>query len=173
MDLLRADKFPADVDNNLRSDIAMWKSFLQSDFSKTSIIKAFDLAVCDAVVTIAVRGQTCIVAYRGNVSAYKLHIDVPRMSSPVMHVIAVWLVTMKHCEELRDTVVRVGVPTKVAANAINRANIRCDYVRPLVREMWLCQAKHDFLIKAEKQKYCNAQVMYGAFWDFEEIKLPK
>ena len=172
LDLLRSDDFPADVDSDLRGDIEMWIGFLQSDFRKTSIIKAFDLAVPDEIVTIAVRGQTCIVSCRGNVSSYKLHISVPHMSPPDMHVIAVWLVTMKHCDELRDLVIRVAVPTKAAADAINRAKVNSVAIRPLLRVMWLCQARHDFVIKADKQKYCNAQVLYAKFRDFEEVKLP-
>ena len=173
LDILRAGDFPAIVDDNFRSDIQMWIFFLNSEFSRTSIIKAYDLAVVDEIVNLAVRGQTCIVSCRGSVSAYKLHVSVPHMSPPLMHVIAVWLITKKHCEELRNTVCRVAVPTKAAECAINRARVDSPLVRTLIRETWLCQARCDFLIKAEKSKFCNAQVLYGKFRDFEDIKLPK
>ena len=172
VDLLKADDFPAVVDTNLKQDLTMWQDFLQSEFSRTSMIKAFDLAEVDAVAQVAVRGQTCVISCLGVMKPFKLHMDVPHMPPHIMYLIGVWLLVENFSDDLKDSVVRIAVPTKRAALAINRARVSCDYVRPMVRKMWLQQANYDYMIKAEVSKVTNAQVMYNVFHDFEEVKLP-
>ena len=172
VDLLKTDKFPASVDDHLKQDLDMWLNFLDSDFKKTSIIKAFDLAVMDAVLRIAVKGQTCVLLFQGEFYAYKLHVEVPHMPPHLMYLIAVWCATERLCEFFNDMVIRVAVPSKNAALAINRAKVNCDYLRPMVRKMWLQQAHHDFIIKADVCKTNNCVELYDVFHDFQEIKLP-
>ena len=172
VDLLKADNFPAIVDNQLKQDLDMWLSFLTSDFKKSSIIKAFDLAVVDAVLQVAVKGQTCVLLCQGEYSAYKLHVDVPHMPPHLMYLIAVWLATDKYASHFKDSVIRIAVPSKNAALAINRAKVSCDYLRPMVRKMWLGQAHHDFIIKADVCKTTNCVDLYNIFHVFQEIRLP-
>ena len=172
VDLLRADQFPAIVDDNLKQDLAMWLTFLRSDFRKTSIIKAFDLVEVDAVLRVAVRGQTCVIVFQGEIKAYKLHLDVPHMPPHLMYLIAVWLATDNYHEQCRDMVIRIAVPSKNAALAINRARVTSDYLRPMVRRMWLCQAYNDFLIRADVRKTNNCNELYSVFHEFAEVKLP-
>ena len=160
------------VDDNLKQDLAMWLTFLRSDFRKTSIIKAFDLVEVDAVLRVAVRGQTCVIVFQGEIKAYKLHLDVPHMPPHLMYLIAVWLATDNYHEQCRDMVIRIAVPSKNAALAINRARVTSDYLRPMVRRMWLCQAYNDFLIRADVRKTNNCNELYSVFHEFAEVKLP-
>ena len=90
-----------------------------------------------------------------------------------MYGIAVWQATMNYCEPMKDKVLRVAVPTKRAALVVNRAKVGYKSVRPLVREMWLTQARNDFIIKADVQQHCKAQVLYCDYLVFKELKVPK
>ena len=172
VDLLRSAQFPAEVSQDLKSDIGVWINFLQSDFQKKCIIKSQELAVADQVLKVAVKGQTCVIICDGNIDAFKLHVSVPKVPNHAMYAIAVWQASCKYKDMFKDSIIKISVPTKAAAMVINRARTPCTIIRPLIRQMWMVQAYNDFLVKAVTQSNQNDSV-YDFFLDFKDIKLPK
>ena len=172
VDLLREATFPAKITDELKQDIRVWIQFLTSEFSCSSIIKSQDLAPPDETLCVAVNGQTFVIQCNGHASAFELHRDMPYFPNPVMHAIAVWKAGHQHVNELTGKVVKVSVPTKAAAVVVNRAKTHINVIRPMIRDMWMCQARNDFMIKAVPQTSHIKQTLYSTFHDFQTIKVP-
>ena len=173
VDILRQNQFPAPVTEDLKKDINVWLTFLQSDFNGASIIKSQFHAVPDSVLTIAVNGQSCVIECDGSMSAYMLNTTEPFLPQKAMYTVATWLAVNKHSEKLRDSVIKVSVPTKTAAVIINRAKTDIKCIRTLLRQMWAKQAKYDYVITAIPQQSNNFVRLYGVYHEFKIIKLPK
>ena len=173
LDILKAGVFPATITTDLKADIRSWLDFLQSDFNSSSIIKSQANAIVDSVLILAVKGQTCVINCCGLVSAFVLHSSEPLIPYRDMFAVAAWLAVVNHSDLLVNSVVKVAVPTKVAACVLNRAKTSCVHIRPMLREMWILQAKGDYVIKAVVQKNNNCAALYEQFHEFREVKLPK
>ena len=173
VDLLRCDKFPAEITNDTKLDIAVWVSFLTTpSVNRSCIIKSQQLANPDEIIRIAVSGQTCIVRCQGKDYPYKLSLRSPQVPHRAMYAVAAWCIVNELCDVIKGTVVKVTVPTKVAALVINRARTDVQVIRPLLRDLWIRMAKADTLIKAVVQESDNVHELYSNFHDFIEVNLP-
>lgn len=97
---------------------------------------------------------------------------MPVFPNPIMYTIAVWKAGHLHVNICAGKVIKVSVPTKAAAVVLNRAKTNVHAIRPLIRDMWMCQARNDFIIKAVPQVTVNKQQLYSMFHDFQSIKIP-
>ena len=171
VDLLRENSFPAVITDETKADIAVWIDFLTSDFNRSSIIKSQDHAIPDQIFSVAVKGQTCVIQCQGKLYPYRL-IDSPVLPARVMHAVAAWCIVNDFADLIHGLVIKVSVPTKVAALVINRARTDVNQIRPLLRQFWIKMARCDSLIKAIPQKSANFAHFYEVFHDFKNIKLP-
>ena len=173
VDMLKLNVFPAVISVELKRDIQMWLNYIQSDFNGACIIKSQAHAIIDSVLSVAVSGQTCVIDCCGLTSAYKLHVEEQFIPKRAMYTVAVWLAVEKHSEIMKNSVVKISVPTKVAAVIINRAKTDISPIRTLLRQMWAKQAMFDYVVTAVPHCSDNYQRLYGVFRDFKVVKLPK
>ena len=173
VDLLRADVFPADITDDLKADIAEWVVFLTTEFNRSCIIKSQDLAVPDAVFRIAVNAHACVIDYQGNISGYKLHSDTPQLPHRAMYAVAAWCIVNCFSDQVKGKVIKITVPSKVAALTINRAKTDCHIIRPLLRKFWIKMARNDCLIKAVPSNNSNYNELFHNTIKFGVVCLPK
>ena len=172
VDLIREKQFPALVAADLKEDIQTWIDFLQSDFSRSSIIKSQDLTDPDVSLRVAVNGQTFVLNSEGELLPFTLHVDMPLLPPHAMYAVAVWKASMEYGSKFAGLVVKVTVPTKAAALVINRAKTSAECLRPMIRQMWMQQANLDFVVKAVVSKTNIKEELYSCFHDFKAIKIP-
>ena len=168
-DLIQSKTFPVVIDDELKLDLAMWKDFLTSSFTRVCSMKvSLDLPT-DIIVAIAVKHNTCILKIGSCFYGYKIQAS---WSIPphVMHFVAVWLITKYHIQAIAGQIVAISVPTLNAVKLINRSTSVCKQIRPLVRETWLRQAQADTRIKAVLGS-ANVTWLYEHFVYFETVDI--
>ena len=171
VDLLREDTFPAEVTVDIKQDIEMWLSFLDSQWSRKCIIKSQDLATPDELLRIAVRNRTFVIYCDGQLQGYVLHDSEQNLPPHAMCAVAVWVAVREHGDLFVNQVVKITVPYKAAVLLLNRARTNCTFIRKMIREMWLAQARLDCVVKAVLSP-CKNNDMYDMFHDFQPVKLP-
>ena len=173
VDLLRSDSFPAIISPETKLDIEAWVNFLTSaSFNRSCIIKSQQLVEPDELIQVAVNGQSYVIRCQDKDYPYQLSVDSPHVPHRAMYAVAVWSIVNDLCEVIRGKVVKVTVPTKVAALAVNRARTDVKVIRPLLREMWISMAMCDSLIKAVPQKSDNYRNLFSVFHDFKTVHIP-
>ena len=172
VDLLQEHTFPAAVSSDLKQDIGAWLQFLQSDFACVSIIKSQEQVTPDETLRMAINGQTCVIQCDGKTNAFVLESDMPRVPGQAMFGVATWLATKLHVSVFANRVILVTVPTKTAAILINRAKTQHDFLRPMIRDMWLNQAYNDCVIRAVHEQNVNKIELYETFHDFVPVRIP-
>ena len=173
VDLLRQDAFPACINDDLKADISAWINFLTSEFNRSCIIKSQDLAEPDVMFQVAANAHSCVIKFQSTCYAYKLHSETPSLPHRAMYAVAAWSIVCNFPEQIKGTVVKISVPSKVAALVINRARTDCHIIRPLLRCLWINMARNDCLIKAVAQSNDNYSELYANKLKFSVIKLPK
>ena len=89
-----------------------------------------------------------------------------------MHAVTVWLVLMNFGLNSSRQLIKVSVPTKVAALAINRARTQCDHIKTVIRHSWKLETKYDCMMKSVYQENDNVDVLFKNYHEFVPVSLP-
>ena len=169
-DALNSDNLPLTLDLETKRDLEMWQEFLTNSFTNCSSMKRLISVPTNYPVALAVRGHTCVIRCDEINVGYRINSpwDIPHHLMPA---VAVWAITEFHLDSIMGQVICVSVPTKVAAQVINRVSTRCKRIRPMLRHMWLRQARSDTLIKAISAS-SNVGWLYSDYVEFYDVDFP-
>ena len=173
LDALRAAEFPVYLSADFFLDIEAWLTFLSGEFTGRAILKDVERIPCDYHVVIAVAGGSFACEVDGQVDCYKLEPVVNKQQEQVALCAAIYQVCETHSVRLSGLPHLVSVPTKVAENTVNRAKVEDSCARALLRQAWMCQARHDFVIRAKKTDTYNRQMLCEFLEFCPDIKIFK
>ena len=169
-DALHSDRFPLVLDFQIKQDLEMWQEFLTNQFTNCAAMKRLVSVPPDYPVALAVRAKTCVIRCDEVNYGYRIVTDWD-IPPHIMPAVAVWVITQFHINSILGQAICISVPTKVAAQVINRVSTKCVRVRPMLRQMWLRQALADTLIKAVNAT-SNVGWLYSDFIEFVNVDFP-
>ena len=169
MDLIKADQFPIFLDDNFKSDVRFWLSFLSDCSTCKSAFKSPNTLPCDSILQISVHANTFAIRIHDEIGYFKCDF-APNCDSCVTYTFAVWMASMMLAGRADKQWITIFVPTVKVLNHINRARSIIQDLRPMVRQTWWVQATRDFVIRARLGK-CDRLIdrMLGDCQEFTEL----
>ena len=148
MDLIRADQFPIHLDQNFKSDVRFWLSFLRDTTVCKSSFKSPHTLSCDSVLQVAVHRNTFAVRIHDDIGYFKCEYD-ENCDPCITYIFALWMASMMLADIANKQWITIIVPTVKVLHNINRARAVTPDLRPMVRQTWWVQATRDFVIRAK------------------------